>query len=80
MSNPALYPPLCHVDEEVVELFQSSGGNLTEQLGELVLPFLAVTEYGKFEWRAVQQDKLYVQHCLLGGYVISNLCISEQAQ
>lgn len=65
-----------HGDEECVEVFELSSGDLAEQFSELVLPFLAVAEDGKLEWRAVEQHKLDTENGLLCCNVVGDLRVS----
>ena len=49
------------------------GCNLVEEVSELALPLLAVTEDGKLERLAVQQHKLDVDYCLHALHIVDHL-------
>ena len=63
------------VFEELVQISELLTSHLCQQSSELILPFITVTEKGKFERGTIQEDKLDVEYCLLLLYIIGYLCI-----
>ena len=59
------------------QLLEFCGGNLIQQVSELVLPLLTVSQDGKLEGRAVQQDELDVEDGLLCLHIVGHLSVSE---
>ena len=68
--------PFSIVFEECKQLGEFLTGHVMQHSGELILPFIAVTQQGKLEWRAVQQHKLNVQNRLFLLYIVGNFSVS----
>lgn len=67
---------LSHRVDVGVKLAELRRGNLIQKAGELVLPFLAMSEYCKLEWRTVEKHKLNVGNRLDHLNVVRHLRVS----
>jgi len=74
------YILIFHAVQIVVDFAEAAGCDLVQQSGELVLPFLAMCQYCKLQWRRIQQNELNRQYRLLHLHVVCYFCVPAQTR
>ena len=59
---------------------QFLASHFTQKSSKLVLPFIAMAQKSKLQWRVIQEHKINIEHCLLFLEVIGNFCVPCEFQ